>query len=686
VNAGKDKKDKKSFGAGHLLADASVTAETTVVGIDGSNGKDVIDNYNPVTVNAYTDTFGADITVIGIDAGNGKDKVTNWDVVDVDAVATASDTKAIAIGIDAGNGKDTVTNEGTVDASATSTINIVDETWDFIDEANTDIEITSDAETVGISGGSGNGKDELTNAGELSASATAETSVKTTTGTFAGTAGTTVSLSAIASSVGIDGGNGKDAINVVVNTGLLQVSATATTLSEAVTMTFAGASDSDAPMTATAAAEGISGGNGKDTINNQGEIVVGAVATTESLGVSLTYAGAAKTNEDAGSAALATATATGLSGGNGMDEIANFGSVKVTSSANTNAEDVAVAVQGTASADSSLTAKAEAKGIDGGHAKDVLTNAGTLDVSASASSYGLSVDINFVDVTQTDLTRNAESTVVGIDGGQADDEVSNTGTLTATALSTVEAWTVDVNAVDTAIVDSSITAKSGATGMTGGAGREELFNAGTLTAEATSSVKAWTFELTTLDCALGNASTTADATAIGIDASVEDEVVTNTGSVTAIASSEVETGGITLALVDLTILQDIGKLVGVDEEYLKPGNASTILTSSATGIRMDPDDDEVKRRLDDVILNQGDVTAIAKTEALSIGVGIGAEGIPAGLLDALQVWEDSNLADASTSLTSTATELTPVVVTTRSITTVLYWHRPNRLLRASMQA
>ena len=150
-------------------------------------------------------------------------------------------------------------------------------------------------------------------------------------------------------------------------------------------------------------------------------------------------------------------------------------------------------MQGTASADSSVTTTASAKGIDGGNAVDVLTNAGTLNVTAGADIYGLSVDINMADVTQTDLTRHAESVVVGIDGGQADDTVANTGTLAATAVSSVETWTVDVNGLDTAIVDASITAQATATGMTGGEGREELLNSGTLTAEAQSSIQAWTF-------------------------------------------------------------------------------------------------------------------------------------------------------------------------------------------------
>ena len=638
-----------------LDVSTSGTYEVVVIGIEGANGKDVINNNHPVVVDALSAESEEDVLGIGISGGGGKDKITNRDTVDVNATAGAPDTLATALGIDAGNGQDEVRNLGTVDAASESTAVVSGEEWDFVGTQRVDIAINSWADAVGITGGMGNGKDNLSNDGDVIAAAEALTEAHSITGSFAGSAGTTIALGAEAHAAGIAAGNGQDNLTEIHGAGTVAVSASAVTRSDSISMTFLGASDSTAPMTARATAEGITGGNGVDKILNEGALIVSSSAKTDSLGVALTFGGSAKTNEDGTAHSLAESDAVGLAGGSGKGDITNAGTVVVTSDAEARSDDVAVSVQGTASAGSSLTSRATATGIEGGSAKDVLSNTGALTVTSHALTYGLSADINFLDVTQTDLTRTSEAAVVGMDGGGADDIVTNSGVLTAMASSRVEAWTVDVNAIDTAIVDAAITATSEATGMTGGDGREELENAGVVFAAAASSVQAWTFELTALDLALGNSSVTLDANSVGIDARIEDEYVVNTGLVGATAVCNAQVGGITLALVDLTVIPDILKKAGVDEDDVHLGNAATTLTADAAGILTDTDDPKhPDRDADDTIVNHGDVAATAIAEALAVGVGIGAEGIPSGLGDAMAVWEDANLADAGTTVTANA--------------------------------
>ena len=140
-------------------------------------------------------------------------------------------------------------------------------------------------------------------------------------------------IDATAKAYGVKGGSGKD---VIVNTGTVTATGTATAISRDISVEALGMSSMNAATTAEATATGIDGGKGADAIENTGTVKADATSTANALGVDVKYKGipldlfGVKVGD---SRTASRASAVGIKGGAGDDTITNTGSVNVTAKA-----------------------------------------------------------------------------------------------------------------------------------------------------------------------------------------------------------------------------------------------------------------------------------------------------------------------------------------------------------------
>ena len=179
-------------------------------------------------------SVGEGNTVVGIEGGNGKDVIVNNDDLIVSSsdsgeanisltltgTEQADETTALtsgAVAIDSGNGPDKITNtkKGTITAIATSELTNVDITMDLAEFSYGNASSSIDSTAVGII--AGNGSDKITNAkgGEIAAEATSkltdldfELNLKLADFSHADAVPILNSTA-----VGITGGNGKDTVD-----------------------------------------------------------------------------------------------------------------------------------------------------------------------------------------------------------------------------------------------------------------------------------------------------------------------------------------------------------------------------------------------------------------------------------------------------------------------------------------
>ncbi|HOX18865.1 MAG TPA: hypothetical protein PKW82_10445, partial [Spirochaetales bacterium] len=257
----------------------------------------------------------AHLTAIALQGGKGRDRIVNTDALIADANATpqagSDHARATAIGILAGNGSDLVVNSGTIDVSATATLTGAGE-----------------ADSVAIGIDAGNGKDGVVNGGidpaeggtegealppDIVVNATTTVTVSDTTWDLIG-AESEAGIDASATAVGISGGNGKDGI---VNEGTMAVTATTEVSVTNVAVTLVDAEHPDATIVGRAVAIGLDGGNGKDGIVNSGDFSVSAESTVSTTSIAFTgIAVPWPIDASLDGSTLATASATGIRSGN----------------------------------------------------------------------------------------------------------------------------------------------------------------------------------------------------------------------------------------------------------------------------------------------------------------------------------------------------------------------------------
>jgi hypothetical protein len=447
----------------------AMAASTDATGIHGGNGKDTIINDSVVSAHASTTADLGDIFIIL----GGKD-----DIEETNAVS------ASATGIDSGNGKDDVTNNGIVSAAAEADLDATSVSINLIDAAHADTSMAANATASGLA--SGNGKDTLTNAGDIAVTATADMDVVSVEVDLIDAASADTTIRPTASVVGIDASRAKDDVEIL-NTGILTAEAKAIVTDVGVTVTFVDVTivdqkdSADAGTTLHARAEGIRSGNGKDSLTNEG--TVNAIASSEatSVGVSIASEGVPGSTEDlivhgrlADASITAHADALGMGGGSAKDDITNSGTlvsratsetIQVSANLGIGIFDFKVPTPGLVLGSAATISNATSTGIASGSGKDVVLQEGIMDVDAHATASAVTASANIAElqvdfpglkgkksilpgsaaVVISDTSTVAITNAVGIEGGMQEDNVTNSGTSTVNATSETNATSVSVS-------------------------------------------------------------------------------------------------------------------------------------------------------------------------------------------------------------------------------------------------
>jgi uncharacterized protein YhjY with autotransporter beta-barrel domain len=315
-------------------------------------------------------------------------------------------------------------------------------------------------------------------------------------------------------------------------------------------------------------------------------------------------------------------TVVGIEGGNGKDVIVNNDDLLVSSSDSGEAN-VFLTLTGSEEADETTTLTSGAVAIDTGNGPDKITNTkkGTITSRATSELTNVDISMDLAGFSYGDASSSIDSTAVGIIGGNGSDKITNAsgGQIAAEATSKLTDLDFELNLklADFSHADALPTLNSTAVGIIGGNGKDTVDNAGLIEANARSEILILSGEVNTVDAAqsaLANASIEANADATALDLGLgADLAVTNSGTIATTATSDVRIGDFNVSYLDITLTDQAG------------GSASTGLTSVASGIIGGKGSDTIS------ITQEGRVDTVAESYAQVGSVALASEGVPAGL-------------------------------------------------------
>lgn len=405
---------------GVSLSSAAAEAESNATGMSGDGGDDVLMNSGSIT-----STATATARARAINAQGGGYTLND----------AGTDARSNSSGMRGGDGNDTLINEETasivVNSNATTDSNSVAVT--IVGAAQGNAQTLPIADSIGLAGDAGD--DEVLNAGELLVDAQSTGTASGTSAAAIGFASARSGTEAQANATGIDGGIGADTL---VNTGTIRigqapgVSADAYWMAQVTTSGVSGsgvgADTAESQSTALTRSTGIEGGTEDDVISNEGVIDVFATARNVASNSSLTLLGASSTGADAG----AETVAAGLSGGSGDDTIMNSGDLGVLADSSISMSGTSYGFIGNSDSDGTMSARATAAGILGGDGNDQVLNDenGTLSVRAKADSRGSSTSTTFAGGSNNATVLSGSTDATGVRTGGGDDDIWNDGAVT----------------------------------------------------------------------------------------------------------------------------------------------------------------------------------------------------------------------------------------------------------------
>jgi outer membrane autotransporter protein len=636
-----------------LGADVSTAAEADVIGINGGEGNDEINNYGLIRIDSTTHANDIEVTgKLGLSVsgggGNGGSQSVETPVAQslespvavqaapVQAMAAASDTSgrslyvdattsrlSNATGIDGGNGDNDVFNDGTIEA-------------------------TSDANALGVAANiavsAKIGTSSVLSPATLSDSGSAAVIVTETSGIFGSDEETTgLEANTMTNSVatGIRTGGGVDWIH---HTGIIDVESTASATDIAAKVNLAIPSDfvslfvptpsflMDSSSLTGAFATGIEAGNGDDEVINDGFMEVQAITNGVSVSAALEtqivipldfliFDMRADTNSQT------FATATGINGDSstndipaltGSDTLRNNNFLDVTANATSSSWSVVGTLGGAALGNAAAVTNARATGIDGGGNNDDIDNDGILSASANSKANGVSIEATIgLGAAMGDVSVIPNAFATGIDGGDGNDLIDNAGLLTASSSSTAVGVGVNVSALFTGSVghaNSDVSATS--SGMAGGSGNDVLTNAvsGQVTSGAAADSDITQVDVTVaVGASIADSSSDTEATAGGIEGGDGEDTIRSYGTVTSKANANINARSISVTLLS----------TGFDEFPLPQGANAEVsgagASATSTGISGDGDNDDI------LWTGLVDVDAVSHADALMVAViGTGA--------------------------------------------------------------
>jgi hypothetical protein len=518
---------------GGASADGSVSGDITAVGIDGGTDADELTNAGMVDVTASSSAqangsswnlagsavtkagISSQVDAIGIDGSDGNDVIDNAGILIAEAISNASSSGASwslagaaggnasltsganATGIAGGSGADDIGNDGIATIEGEATLTVTGGSNAIFGAAGSGSSVKAEVSTIGID--SGAGEDLIENTNSLSVTSTARMTSTTASFSFAGSPSASALLAATSQATGIVGGTDADWIhNAGTLTVLAQSRQSATGGSSA---TVAGGSAASARSSANATATGVDGGSGTDIVINDGDITVSANPrpSTAASTVSNT-AGAGFIFGSAGTVSQIglTSTAHGVSLGEGDNILANNDSVSTVAGGDASASAVADGarlVNGDAAASASATTSGTAFGARAGSGENMIVNSGSLSVlanpkahaSASANGNGADGDGN------ASASASATGVAIGIEVGGGDNAIANDGSLSVTAAPTVSTSAVaDSDLGGAAVASATSVASATAIGIRAlaGTGNNDITNDGTIDVEVMPSASA----------------------------------------------------------------------------------------------------------------------------------------------------------------------------------------------------
>ncbi len=727
--------------SGAAVSKASTTANTAAAGIDAGENDDAVNNTGYISVSSDSDATGVaaglDFTAAVAIEGDVKANVEGAALNDASVTAAAS-----ATGIDGGEGDDAIVNEKVEGVDNTGKIKAVAESDAVAVAASLDIagtlsfkgnteagvggtavsdsSVTASADAAGIRGDTGD--DEIDNAGDIELLANSDaTGVAAGLNvaaalTFKGAADADVTGEAVskadvaanAEGIGIDGGEGNDIIrndgDITVMKGPEAIDASATGVAASLNITgnvaikgvsmgsVSGSAMSEAVVDANAAATGISGGTGDDTIENTGDIELlpesDGLGVAASLNVTGNMIGEASGYSGTDSSVTASAIAIGIDGGEDNDTITNDGAITLMKQEewqdeiDANSESYAASLDITGTMNGSTEGKALSKatseaiataiGIDGGSGIDDITNRATIsgDVDSSATALSISANISVTGngvaegAALSDASAMASATAKGIDSGDDSDEIDNAGEIDMSASSEADSTAVSVSltasmrgvAEGNAMADGSAEATSYSAGIDGGAGNDTITaSAHNITTNAESSADATSVTVSgggtvglTTGASVSDSGATGEAYAIGIDGGLGNDTITTASEIQATSKANADSDATT---VDVKIgagvvggygLADSSATATANSTGIDGGDGADIITNTgditagADPLDLDPMALATAGSTNVTVgvaagLNGGDAasksTAIAEANALGIGSGSGADTI-----------------------------------------------------------
>ncbi|RPF70776.1 beta strand repeat-containing protein [Aurantiacibacter spongiae] len=436
--------------------------------------------------------------------------------------------QAVATGIDAGGGNDAVTLDGGIAALAGATSSGTSIAFTLAGASLGDLSVTAGADAAAVRLGSGN--DTLLATGVVNSGATATLSGLSIAANLGGGAISAFDQIADAATIGIDAGEGDDA--VLVDT----ISTAALTRSGAgnFAINLVGAALPDTAVSLRSRSGGVAGGGGNDTIGITGGMESSSLAQSDSLTVSATLAGAAA----AASGVTLESAAFGVDGGDGNDSVEVSGGI-VAARADMTGASAAASLAGYSSSRFDAVASARSVGVEGGMGDDYLSSTGYLQTNADALVGGENIAIGLLGEGRGAMTMNAVADATGLRGGEGADLFAQTGFLTTTATAGSSSRSLAIQLAGNQPSSAQARNTAVAVGVDGGEGNDvaSLRVVG-VSATATGSASGMRFQLA--GNARSNFDVAADARAIGVDMGLDDDFL-RVGLVQAIATSDVAT-------------------------------------------------------------------------------------------------------------------------------------------------
>jgi len=601
----------KSLTLSVALTDATANANATSIGIAGLGGDDIVGNSGGITAKSTADTNAVAVSV-----------PLSLSIVPLSAAFANADAKASADAnaINGGSGNDYLESSGVLLADANSNADGISVSVAPIGVALVGANITAEANAVGIEGANGDDVIFQKETGSLTANSSVTATGTTIAATVLGVAGGFDNKStAISQSTGISAGSGN---NKTVNLGSISTDANSKAIGTSVSAALTGVTIANTTTIANTYSTGIQGGEDQDLILNQGSILV--------LGSSKTIGTSVGASVDPVSFADTTSSSvtrnTGISGGDGDDDILNLGSIDVTGSSTSTGTSVGVALRYAAFADASTSSTTYGTGISGDAGLDNILNLESIKAKANSKATGTSVSAGLAGATFADSNTDATSYSTGISAGAGLDNILNFGSIQSGANSTATGTTVSGNLAGAAFADNNTNATTHSTGISAGEGLDNILNLGSIQSEANSTATGTAVSATLAGASFAESNTSANSYSSGISAGAGLDNILNLDSIKATANStasgtSVGVGVVGASFADLSSKAEskaIGIATGTGEDKLlskatisavanatangtsvaagligfSDGDASTTVTANAMGIDLGSGDDE----------------------------------------------------------------------------------------------